>query len=168
MIINRINRDVIVAVILLVICGVFFQQSFGIVTAEFNAIAAGQMKPDLWPQIIITALTILSAIYFVQSVVAQPEAREKRGGFSGWFAYYLNPILCYICFLLFLVSMPYLGMLISGFLFVFILMSILGGFDRKTLISNALISAFTVGGMWLIFTYALGVLLPRNELYPYF
>ena len=168
MIIHRINRDVIVAVILLVLCGIFFQQSFGIVTVEFNAIAAGQMKPDLWPQIILAALTAMSAIYFVQSIASPPEAREKRGGFSGWFAYYQNPILCYICFLLFLILLPYLGMLVSGILFVFILMSILGGFDRKTLISNALISAFTVGGMWLIFTFALGVLLPRNELYPIF
>ena len=165
---NRLNRDTIVAIVLLILCGIFFQQSFGIMTKEFRILAAGQMKPDLWPRIILTALTFMSAVYFLQSVISPPPAREKRGGFSGWLAHYQNPILCFISFLLFLAAMPYLGMLISGFLFVFVLMSILGGVSRRSLTTNAMVSAVTVGGMWLIFTYGLGVLLPRNELYPYF
>ncbi|MBL6959416.1 MAG: tripartite tricarboxylate transporter TctB family protein [Rhodospirillales bacterium] len=165
---NRLNRDTIVAIALLILCGVFFQQSFGILTDAFRSIAIGQMKPDLWPQIILSALTLMCFIYLVQSVVSPPPARDKRGGLKGWLAHYLNPILCYITFLIFLLVMPYLGMLISGFLFVFALMSILGGFERRNLVVNAAVSVVFVGGMWLIFTYGLGVLLPRNELYPYF
>lgn len=151
---QRLNRDTIIALLLLVLCGVFFYDTIGIKAFP------EQMSPALWPRLILTVLTVLVLIYLFQSVVTPPPPAEKRGGLYGWFRHYQNPIICYVCFFIFLLILPYLGMLISGLLFVFTLMTILGGHTMKDLWVNALVSIGTVGGMWLIFTKLLGVILP--------
>lgn len=151
---QRLNRDTIVAMFLLVVCGVFFYNTIGIKAFP------DQMAPALWPRMILTVMTVLVLIYLGQSIISPPPKGETRGGFVGWLKYYRNPILCYVCFLVFLVALPYLGMLICGVLFVFALTTILGGASQKDLAINAAVSLFSVGGMWLIFTKLLGVILP--------
>lgn len=150
----RLNRDTIVALVLLVLCGVFWHSTFGI--RAFPE----QMSPALWPRAILTVLTILVLIYLGQSILSPADAQENRGGFKGWLAYYRNPLLCYLCFFLFLIILPYLGMLVSGILFVFAVTMILGKRDRKSVMTHAAVAVFSVGAMWLIFTKALGVILP--------
>ncbi len=151
---QRLNRDTIIALILLLGCGVFFYDTVGIKSF------ADQMSPALWPRLILTVLTVLVLIYLGQSVISPAPKQKGYGGFAGWLKHYQNPLLCYICFFIFLLILPYLGMLISGFLFVFILMTILGGYTHRDLGVNLVVSASTVGGMWLIFTKLLGVILP--------
>ena len=58
-----------------------------------------------------------------------------------------------------------LGSLIGGVLFVFTLMSVLGGWSPRNLALHATLALVTVGGMWSIFTYGLGVLLPPGEIF---
>jgi hypothetical protein len=73
-----------------------------------------------------------------------------------------------VLFLAYLLSLPWLGMLVGGTAFVFLLLSALGGWSPRLLALHAAIALVAVGGMWSIFTYALGVLLPRGELFGTF
>lgn len=151
---QRLNRDTIVAIVLLILCGVFFFDSSDITSFP------EQMSPALWPRMILSVLTVLVLIYLGQSIISPPAKQEGHGGFIGWLKHYQNPLLCYVCFFIFLLAIPYFGMLISGILFVFALTTILGKHDARSLGMNALIALFSAGGMWLVFTKLLGVILP--------
>ncbi len=56
-------------------------------------------------------------------------------------------------------------MLIGALAFVFLLLNALGGWHPRKLLLHAVIAVVTVGGMWSLFTYALGVLLPTGSLF---
>ena len=60
--------------------------------------------------------------------------------------------------------MPLLGMLIGGLLFVFLMLSVLGGMAPRQMALHAVIAVAAVGVMWSIFTFGLGVFLPEGEL----
>ena len=60
---KAISRDVLVAVFLLVVCGIFWVASYDIRTPDY-----GQLSPATWPRIIIGVMTFLSLIYFFLSV----------------------------------------------------------------------------------------------------
>ncbi len=150
------NRDTLIAIFLLIVCGVFFYNTIGIKAFP------EQMSPALWPRLILSVLTVLVLIYLFQSIMAAQPERVSRGGFIGWLKYYQNPIWCFLCFFIFLILLPYLGMLISGVLFVFVLMTILGERTPRSIGINLVSALFMVGGMWLLFTQALGVILPTS------
>jgi putative tricarboxylic transport membrane protein len=153
------NRDVFVGIVLLITCGAFFYASFDIQKPLF-----GQMSSALWPRIILTPLTILSLIFLIKSAMTTEPVREARGGPKGWLGYYKNPIVIFILFAVFLATMPYLGMLLGGILFVFVLLSYLGGCEPKNLVLHGAIAVGTVGFMWSVFSFALGVILPQGEI----
>ncbi|MEH6476026.1 MAG: tripartite tricarboxylate transporter TctB family protein [Sneathiella sp.] len=155
----RLNRDVYVGIALLLICAVFLNATFDIQSPLF-----GQMSSALWPRIILTPLTFLSLIYVIRSMRLTEPVWEQRGSLANWFAYYKNPICCFILFFVFLLTLPYLGMLIGGIIFVFAMLTFLGGWQPKQLITHALVSAVFVGAMWAIFTFVLGVILPQGEI----
>lgn len=153
------NRDVIVGIILLVVCGAFFNATFDIPKPLFN-----QLSSALWPRIILTPLSILSFIFLVQAMLKQEPVREAKGGAGAWITYYKNPLVSFFLFFLFLLTMPYLGMLIGGTLFVFIMLNFLGGWTPRLVGLHALIAIGTVGFMWSVFSFALGVILPQGEI----
>ncbi len=155
----RLNRDVYVGIALLLICAVFLNATFDIQSPLF-----GQMSSALWPRIILTPLTFLSLIYVIRSMRLTEPVWEQRGSLANWFAYYKNPICCFILFFVFLLSLPYMGMLIGGIIFVFAMLSFLGGWQPRQLITHGLVSAVFVGAMWAIFTFVLGVILPEGEI----
>ena len=76
-----------------------------------------------------------------------------------------NPIWCFVLFFGYVASLPVLGMLIGGVTFVFLLQCVLGGWSPRNLVVHALVALATVGGMWCIFTFGLGVLLPPGEIF---
>lgn len=156
----RINRDVVVAIFLLLVCGAFIAASFDIVDAGF-----GQMSSSLWPRAILAPLTLLSLIYLVKSIAEAADVEyPSRGGLTGWVQYYRNPIVCFGLFFVFLAAMPLLGMLVGGLLFVFFMLSVLGGIAPRQMALHAVIAIAAVGVMWSIFTFGLGVILPEGEL----
>ena len=156
---NRLSRDVYIAVFLLLLCGVFFIASFDIRDIDY-----GILTPAAWPRIILVALTILSLVYLVQSVRrGRPEDTEAFS-VQGVLSKYRNPLWCYGLFLLFLLTLDYLGMLIGGVLFVFCLLTAIGGVSKRNLVVHALIAVIMVGAMWALFTYALGVIFPQGEI----
>lgn len=154
-----INRDVIVGILLLILCAAFFSASFDIQKPLF-----GQMSSALWPRMILAPLAILSLVFTVKSAMLSGPVREKRGGMTGWLGYYKNPIVIFVLFALFLLTMPVLGMLIGGVLFVFLTLCFLGGWSPRDLAVHGLIAAGTVGFMWSVFSFALGVILPQGEI----
>lgn len=159
----RITRDAVVGIVLLVICGTFLSATLGMEKPSFD-----QMPPALWPRIILVPLTLLSFTYLVRAVMRPDDRGPDRGGLKGWLNYYQTPLVCFGMFLVFLVTMPILGMLIGGILFVFLMLNFLGGWSVKKLVLHGAVSVVAVGAMWSVFTFALGVLLPRGEIFTYY
>lgn len=170
---GRLNRDAVIAIVLLMACGVLFWSTFAIRVPDY-----GQLKPSTWPRVILAVLTLLSVIYLIQSVRRGPAPSDDEAGIDqgaprapgliGWLAYWRNPIWCFALFFAYLVSLPLFGSLIGGVLFVFTLMGVLGGWRPINLAQHAALALITVGGMWAIFTYGLGVLLPAGEIFSPF
>jgi hypothetical protein len=158
---GRINRDVVVAVFLALGCGVFFWSSFDIREPDY-----GTLAPATWPRVILAYLSVLSVIYLIQSLRLGADAEAPAGGgIRGWLARYRNPLWCYALFFLFLMSLPVLGMLIGGSLFVFVLLSVIGGFGVRKSLLHAAIAVVFVGAMWALFTFSLGVILPQGQIF---
>jgi hypothetical protein len=162
----RLNRDTYVAIVLLLVCGVFFWATFDIRQPNY-----GTLMPSTWPRVILGVLSLLSLVFLIQSL-RQPSdeagsepGKERDPGIQGWLAYWRNPIACFALFFLFLLTLPVLGMLIGGVSFVFLLMGTLGGWSRRNVIVHALIAVCTVGAMWSLFTFGLGVILPTGIIF---
>ena len=157
---ERLNRDAVIAIVLLVFCGVFFWASFDIRQPDY-----GVLLPSTWPRVVLGVLSLLSVIYLVQSLrqgadAEEEEAPDREPGIWGWVLYWRNPLWCFGLFFAYLATLPVLGMLIGGVSFVFVLLNVLGGWDRKNLVLHAAVALLAVGGMWSLFTFGLGVLLP--------
>jgi hypothetical protein len=55
-------------------------------------------------------------------------------------------------------------MLLGGILFVFGLLTLLGGFSPKLIFKHLVISILSIGFMWMVFTFGLRVMLPEGEI----
>jgi len=161
---NRLNRDTVIAIILMVFCGIFFWASFSIREPDY-----GVLPPSAWPRVVLVALSVLTVLYFVQSIrrtrTFDDSSSTAGKGLKHWFSIWQNPIWCFVLFFGYVASLPVLGMLIGGVTFVFLLQCVLGGWSPRNLVVHALVALATVGGMWCIFTFGLGVLLPTGEIF---
>jgi hypothetical protein len=163
------SRDTVVSIILLLFCGFMIWAGTLIRDPQF-----GELSPAAWPKGVTWVLTAFCVVYFLQSVIADRNGtahvptfdETRRAGFSGWFRYYFNPIVCFTIYFIFLATLPFFGTLIGGTLLVFALLSFLGGISPKQIILHAIIAVISVGAMWALFTYGLRVLLPRGEIFP--
>lgn len=159
----RVHREAVVAVVLLLLCGAFFAATFMIRETSYGTIGS-----ELWPRMVIVVLAFFTAVHLIASLRAEPEERAPDEGLrarrEGFYATYRNPIWSFATFAVFLVALPYLGMLIGGVLFVFATLSILGEHDGRSLAIHGVIALATVGAMWAIFTFALHVILPEGEI----
>ena len=161
---NRLNRDTVIAIILMVFCGIFFWASFSIREPDY-----GVLPPSAWPRVVLVALSVLTVLYFVQSIrrtrTFDDSSSTAGKGLKHWFSIWQNPIWCFVLFFGYVASLPVLGMLIGGVTFVFLLQCVLGGWSPRNLVVHALVALATVGGMWCIFSFGLGVLLPPGEIF---
>ncbi len=155
--VSAINRDTVVAVFLLLMCGVFYGASFQIEQTSYGTIGA-----DVWPRLILAVLAVLSAVYLFQSVRKGPGEMVTHE--AGFLSRYRNAILCYGLFLAFLLTLEFLGMLLGGIAFVFLALSALGERTARQLAVHAVVAVASVGAMWAIFTFALRVILPEGEI----
>lgn len=153
-----INRDTICAIILLLACGGLAWASLDIREPNY-----GQLSPATWPRAIVAVLSLLSLIYLIQSLRQGPDVPDPEApkGVGALFAHWRNVIWIFVLFGAYLIAIPYLGLLIGGVLFVFLVLSALGGW--RPVLLHAAIALITVGGMWALFTFALRVILPRGE-----
>ncbi|MBT7942565.1 MAG: tripartite tricarboxylate transporter TctB family protein [Alphaproteobacteria bacterium] len=159
---QRLTRDAVIAIALLLFCGVFFWASFDIRTPDY-----GVLKPSTWPRVTILLLALLSFIYLIQSLKGDPEIAtagksEREPGLRGFINHWRNPLWCFALFLAYLVTLPVLGMLFGGIAFVYVLMGVLGGWDGKKPLVHAVIAVGAIGTMWALFTFGLNVMLPEG------
>lgn len=158
---SRLNRDTIVATVLLIATGVLFWDTF-----QWRRTPYATMASSVWPRFVLVVMFGLCAVYFVRSIRLRSHAgAEIEGaGLTGWLVYYRNPLLCYALFFLFLVTLPYVGMLVGGILFVWLMQTAVGERSTRAQLRHAAVAVVSVGFMWLVFTYALHVILPAGSL----
>lgn len=156
----RLDRDVVAAVFLVSLSCVFYAASFAIRTTSYGTVGS-----EVWPRAILIALGALCVLYLINSIRDrhQGEAAGRGGGLAGWFATYRNAILCFGMYGLFLITLPYLGMLLAGIAFVFLLLNMLGGWELRKMAVHGAIAVTSIGVMWAIFTFGLQVILPEGE-----
>ena len=157
----KVNKDTIVAVFLLVFCGIMIDSSFNIEDPGYQG-----MKASYWPRIILWLLSIMSVVMLVKSVLIKNKNSTSVSSSLSQinFMKFKNALICFSMFIFFLTFLEFLGMLIGGILFVFGLLTFLGGFSIKKSINHLFISLVTIGVMWSIFTFGLKVILPEGEL----
>lgn len=157
---GRLNRDTIVALVLLVVWGVFFWQTLLVKDMGYATIGS-----QVWPQVILVTLFALTGGYLFQSLRKGPGgAGGKRDDARPWHLRYRNAIYCYVLFFLFLLTLDYLGMLIGGVTFVFLTLTALGEKTPRAAAKHAAIAFVSIAAMWAIFTFGLRVMLPAGEL----
>jgi hypothetical protein len=124
----------------------------------------GVLSPAAWPRIIIIIIGSLSVIYFIQSFSTPQKgiSAAPKKSFKEFFLYWRNVISVFSIFALYLLVLPYLGMLVGNILFSFILLTVLGGWNA--ILIHLVIALGASGGMWLLFTHVLEVFLPRGSL----
>ena len=71
----RINRDAVVAVILLLISGVFFAATFTIRETSYGTIGS-----ELWPRIVILSLAFFTSVHLIGSLRRGPEEDSDQEG----------------------------------------------------------------------------------------
>ena len=153
------NRDSVVALCLIMASGGLMVASFDIREPDY-----GVLSPAAWPRLIIIIMGVLSVLYFVQSLrmpKTDTSNTQKKNLFE-FMNYWRNVFAVFIIFAAYLLALPFLGMLIGNIAFSFVLLSVLGG--CRPFIVHGLVAIGTSGGMWLLFTYALEVFLPRGSL----
>ncbi|MEX2643722.1 MAG: tripartite tricarboxylate transporter TctB family protein [Acetobacterales bacterium] len=160
---QKLNNDTIIALILLMVCGMFFWQATLVPDLGYSS-----MGSAVWPYFILTILTVVSLVYLVQSLRLPPPQAGERPSPKEFVLRYLNPIMCFVIFFLFLVTLPVFGMLIGGGLFVFSTLTALGPLTWRAVRLHLIIALCSVGLMWLIFYYLLGVFLPPGMIIPYY
>ncbi|HEY4635576.1 MAG TPA: hypothetical protein VIG92_03360, partial [Rhodospirillales bacterium] len=62
---RRISADVVIALLLLVICAVFYAETFAYQRVHLSIIGA-----KLWPRVVVAVMGMLAALYLYQSVRA--------------------------------------------------------------------------------------------------
>ena len=157
----NINKDTIVAIFLLLFCGIMINNSFEIEDPGYQG-----MKASFWPTVILCLLSVMCLVMLIKSLVYKTDNNLDAidENTSNIFFKFKNALICFFMFVLFLTFLDYLGMLIGGILFVFGLLTLLGGSSPKKLFNHFIISIITIGIMWSIFTFGLKVILPEGEL----
>ena len=158
---QRINSDVVIALLLLLVCAVSFAETFA-----YQKVHLAIIGSKLWPRVVVVVLFALSSVYLIQALRQQRPARAEPWSFSQWLSANRNVIGCFALYALFLLTLPYFGMLLGGALFVFLTLTFLGRHDLRSHLWHIVIAIAAVGLMWVVFTYALGVILPEGEILP--
>jgi putative tricarboxylic transport membrane protein len=158
---QRINPDVVIALLLMVLCGVFFYETFALQKVYLAIIGS-----KLWPRVVVVVLFVLSVAYFLQSLRSAREPLPAPWRLGEWLRANRNVVGCFALYALFLLSLPYLGMLLGGMVFVFITLGFVGERSARHHLIHALIAVVSVGIVWTVFSYALGVVLPEGEILP--
>lgn len=158
---QRINPDVVIALLLMLVCAMFFAETFA-----YQKVHLAIIGSKLWPRVVVVVLFALSSAYLIQALRQRRPPRVEPWSFSRWLSANRNVIGCFALYALFLVTLPYLGMLLGGALFVFLTLTFLGRHDLRSHLWHTVIAIAAVGLMWVMFTYALGVILPEGEILP--
>lgn len=163
------NCDFWTSLFLIFLSFVLYRESTFIEDVDY-----GSMKADVWPTFLVMLLVVLSISMLVKSLMEYRQATqsstqdnenaEQTDSVTGW-TWLINPMIVFVLFFLFLITLDYLGMLIGGIFFTFITMTLLGQISWRTVPIYFVISVISISGMWAIFTFGLRVMLPEGVLF---
>ncbi|MDA1000092.1 MAG: tripartite tricarboxylate transporter TctB family protein [bacterium] len=160
----RLHADTVIAALLIVLCAVAWGVTYALPPAPY-----GTMGPALFPRVILAFLIPLSVIYFVQGLLRDLRKEHedtKAKNFSfGWVREYSNVIISFFLFSVFLVALPYTGFILTGTLFIFLMLWVLGPRGARQIPKYIAISAGVTGGLYLLFRFVLIVILPEGDLF---
>ncbi len=174
---SRAKTDVIVAVALLGFCLLMLVDA-----RQIKDLGFAGMKPETWPLIVLWGLTLASGVFLVRSLTewrreAPPADTPDTATPNGTppatpkakpdFGKYVNALWCFGLFLGFLLTLDYLGMLIGGILFAFLLFCAIGGITPRKVLLHAIVAILAIGVMWAIFAFGLGVVLPQGKIFHF-
>ena len=145
----------------MVLSATLFVETFGMQRVHMSIIGA-----KLWPRVVVVLLFFLSTLYFIQSIRTKRPPPGVPFSLKLWLVENRNVIGCFAIYGLFLVTLPYFGMLLGGSLFVFAVLTLIGKRDLRAHLIHAVVAVVTIGGMWAVFRFGLGVILPEGELLP--
>ena len=131
---GSLNRDTVIALILLAVTGAFFWESFNIPELGYAS-----MGSAVWPRVIMTPLIVLCIALFVQSLRKKAVAEGKSPGIGAIIIEFRNPIMCFGIFFVFLLLIDYLGMLLAGIAVTFALLTAIGNRSPKALLLHAFV-----------------------------
>jgi putative tricarboxylic transport membrane protein len=156
----RINSDTVIAVLLLLASGILMHDTF-----YFRETPLAIVSSAVWPRIVVGLLSVFSIVYLFQSLRRTPQRQDgEKPGLKDWVIANRNIFWCYGLFAAFLVTLPYLGMLIGGGAFVFAALTAMGQNAWRSHGVNAAIAIISMGAMWALFTFGLNVMLPQGEI----
>jgi len=154
------KTDIIISVFLLCFSGIMINDASNIRDLGFEG-----MKADAWPRVVLWLLVIISSVMLGKSyLLFKTEGHKGNNNFKVNFAKFKNALICFGMFIFFLSTLDYLGMLLGGIVFVFGLLTFLGGFSPNLIFKHLTISILSIGFMWMIFTFGLRVMLPEGEI----
>ena len=154
------KSDIIIAIFLLCFSGIMINDA-----SNIRYLGLEGMKADAWPRVVLWLLVIISSVMLGKSyLLFKTEGHVGNNTFKVNFAKFKNALICFGMFIFFLSTLDYLGMLLGGILFVFGLLTLLGGFSPKLIFKHLVISILSIGFMWMVFTFGLRVMLPEGEI----
>lgn len=154
------KSDLIIAIFLLCFSGIMINDASNIRDLGFEG-----MKADAWPRVVLWMLVVMSSIMLGKTYLQFKTDNHKDNNiFKINFSKFKNALICFGMFIFFLSTLDYLGMLLGGILFVFGLLTLLGGFSIRLVFKHLSISILSIGFMWIVFTFGLRVMLPEGEI----
>ena len=156
---RRFSPDAIIGVVLLVLSAELFRE-----TLSFRIPPFATMSTGTWPRFVLILLALLSVALIIQSLtrIAAEASTGERPAIGGLPMSHRTALICFGLFAAFVATLPWLGMLIGGIAFVFLMQELIGSRDFRSRAIHLAISIIAVGGMWAVFTFALRVILPEG------
>lgn len=147
------KRDVILGAVTGALCIVFYLE-----TLKVNNLAFAKVGADLWPQIAIGCIFVLSIVQVIVGFKAPAEAPADAG--DGLLEKLFAPVVVFGTMIAFPLLVPVLGMTVSGALMVLTLLSILGPKTPLAMVLHVTITLVSVLSITFIFTRIMGIVLP--------
>jgi len=152
------HRDAGVGALLALLGGFLFWEGGKIPTSPLVPIG-----PGFYPRVILGIFLALS-LCLVVSGLAQKRV-TRAWDLLGWLRRYRVIILTFVVFGLYAFALPWLGYLLSTFLFTVAIQWVLGRSGWRNLLSVLAVGAGTAYGTYLVFELYLMLLLPRGTLF---
>lgn len=151
------KREALLGGATLFLCAVLFYETTLIADYGF-----AQVSADVWPRMILGAISALSLLQVVTALYRPPSSTHGNPGApdGGWLFNAFVPITVFVAVVIFALLVGYIGFMLSGLIMVFTLLSVIGPKTPRAVVIHAAIAAVSVIGITVFFSEIMGVLLP--------
>lgn len=113
-----------------------------------------------FPELASGALALLALFVVVRGLVGMARRRAESGATSE--SGILRVAGAFVAIVIYGLSIPYTGFILATFVFLMVSFAILPSVGAANRLKDALLAAIMTAAIYLIFTYAFGVILPRG------